>query len=74
VLLALGSIYAEQQQELNSFKIGQIPSGFMNLSEIDGSAIPYRFNIVCTIQYFVQKTNPVGYFDTFQDPAITVDP
>lgn len=70
VVLALNSTYARQQQELNSFKIAQLPSNFVNLSEIDGSAIPYRFNLTCAIQYMVQKTNPIPVYDTFLDADV----
>lgn len=74
VLMALSSTYAEQSQEQNSFKIAQLPTGFVNLSDIDGSAIPYRFNIAVGIQYFVQKISPVAFYDTFQDAAVTTEP
>jgi hypothetical protein len=65
VLLTLSSIYAEQQMELNSFRIFQISTNFVNLSEVDGAAIPYHFNISVGLQYFVKTTQSVGYFDTF---------
>lgn len=73
VILALGSTYAQQQQEANAFLIGKLPSnsGFINLSALDGNAIPYRYRISCNIQYAVSKTRPIEYFDTF-DPAETV--
>lgn len=73
VLLALGSIYSQSQQELNSFNIGRLPAGgqFVNLSNPDGSAIPYRFNISVNIQYFVRKVKSAPYFDQFADAIIT---
>lgn len=67
VILALNSNYAQQQQEANGFYIGKLsPSGgFINLSEVDGAAIPYRYRISVNMQYAVTKTTLVDYFDTF---------
>lgn len=76
VILALNSDYAQSQQEANSFYIGKLPPGaqFLNLSSIDGAAIPYRFNISVAIQYFVKKTKPVPFYDVFADPGLVVEP
>lgn len=65
LILALGSIYSRQQQSLNSFRIFPLSQGFVNISGIDGAAIPYRYNITCNIQYFVTKTKAAEYFDDF---------
>jgi hypothetical protein len=74
VVLAMRSTYAEQQQALNSFHIGPLPNGFTNLSQIDGSAIPYRFSITVALQYQVRKTGSIQHFDQFETPSLTVDP
>lgn len=76
VILALNSIYAESQQEGNSFYIGKIPpnSGFRNLSMIDGAAIPYRYQISINMQYSVSKQKPVEYFDTFPEIQTATNP
>lgn len=73
IVLALGSQYAEQQQELNSFSVGLLPVGFVNLSNIDGAAIPYRFNISFNMQYFYRKTKAVDYFDDFSEVEVTTE-
>lgn len=72
VLLALNSDYAKYQQSANSFYIGKLPpsSDFINLSIIDGTAIPYRFRISIGIQYAYTKNQFVPYFDTFEDPEV----
>lgn len=74
VIAALISNYSQTQQYANSFMIGRIPPGgqFVNLSEGDGAAIPYRFNISVNMQYFYKKVVPVDYFDDFTAPTITV--
>lgn len=75
ILMALNSTYAEQQQEFNSFYIGKLPYGgnFNNLSQIDGAAIPYRFQIQVTLQYFVQLVQSVNYYDTFNQPTVIIN-
>lgn len=74
VILALNSVYSQQQQEGNCFRVATLPDSMVNLSQIDGAAIPYRFNFSVGIQYNVTKTKGVPYFDTFADPSILVDP
>lgn len=73
IILALNSTYAQQQQELNSFYLGKLSTGFVNLSEIDGMAIPYRFNISFNMQYIVNVTKPVQYYDDFDSADITTE-
>lgn len=73
--LALQSTYSEQQQEANSFFIAKLPWGgqFVNLSNIDGSAIPYRYKISYAIQYFIRNVVPVPYFTQFSASKLTVN-
>lgn len=75
VILALNSFYAQSQQEINSFNIGKLPPGarFVNLSMIDGAAIPYRFRISINMQYAFSKSKPIDYFDTFQNVPIATN-
>lgn len=71
VVMALSSQYAETQQESNSFSIFQVPSQeLVNIGELDGAAIPYRFNITVAIQYSKVKTTGVAYYNQFQNPSI----
>ncbi len=76
VILALNSHYSEAQQELNSFRIFPLSSAFVNLSQAEGAAIPYRFVISCALQYQVTKTKAAPYYDTFVVPpsGILIDP
>lgn len=71
VILALNSIYAQQQQDANSFYIGKLSTNFINLSEIDGAAIPYRYRISVAMQYAYVKIKPSQYFDTFAFDVVT---
>lgn len=71
VVMAMNSNYAKNQQQLNGFLIGKI-GNIVSLSEIDGAAIPYFFNVNLNIQYAVTKQRPVDYFDSFElDDVIT---
>lgn len=73
VVLALGSVYAEQQQELNSFMVGRLPVGFVNLSQEDGAAIPYRFVISVNLQYAFTKKKAADYFDQYSTTEVTTE-
>jgi hypothetical protein len=73
VLLAFSSQYAENQMEKNSFFIAPNASTFVNLSEIDGAAIPYRFVIGCNLLYFVPSVMSTAYFDEFAPVTVVVD-
>jgi hypothetical protein len=74
VVLALRSIYAQQQMETNGFNVGILPTGFVNLSEIDGAAIPYRFTITVNMQYAFLKFKNAAYFDQFDVSVEQVEP
>ena len=76
VLIALNSDYSENQQNTNSFHIAKLPPGsrFLNLSGIDGAAIPYRFKISINIQYAVATTQATPYFTTLTGPTVDTNP
>lgn len=71
VLLALSSPYAQQQMELNSFYVAPITTSFVNLSDIDGAAIPYHYNLSVNIQYFSTLNTTPSYFDSFGSVSVT---
>lgn len=71
VLLALNGFYSQAQQEANSFYVGKISTGFVNLSNPDGAAIPYRYNVSVALQYFYTKQKPTPYFTTFPTVSVT---
>lgn len=70
MVMAFNSQYAEQQMELNSFRLFPITNSFVNLSQLDGAAIPYRFQISATIQYFVSKHSPLNYYSSFDESPV----
>ena len=73
ILLALKSTYSQQQQEFNSMRIFNMPTNFVNISQIDGAAIPYRFSILVGLQYLISKTKVVPYFDNFSTSQVLID-
>lgn len=75
VILALNSVYSIQQQDANSFYIAKLPPGnrFVNLSMIDGAAIPYRYRISYNIQYMYTKSKNVDYFDDFSAVQVVTE-
>lgn len=71
VLMAFRSIYAQQVMEKYSFLIGRIPVSFSNISQVEGTAILYRFQIGLRVQYLCSLTRSAEYFDTFTDSLST---
>lgn len=75
VIQALNSIYSQQQQEMNSFKIFPVSKNIVDMSGEDGAAIPYRFVLSVTLQYTESTTTRAApYFDTFQTASVTLNP
>ena len=77
VVMAIMSDYSQQQQAANSFLIGRLPTNFINLSQIDGAAIPYRYKISFQMQYaseIVTAASATSYFSTFYYPTTYTNP
>lgn len=74
IIMSLNSHYGLQIQQAYGFKIATISSSFLNLSEVDGAALPYRFNISVALQYKITKTKSVDYYDDFQPVELLTDP
>lgn len=73
IVEAFASDYGQSQMIRNSFKVSRLTGDFVSLSNIEGSAIPYRFQTTCVVEYSKTKLNEVRYFDTFQQPTTTVN-
>ncbi len=70
VVAALQSFYAQQQQELNNFKIFRIPGTFVNTSGAEGGSNINRYSITATCFVWYRKDkilkSPLGdYYDDF---------
>ena len=71
VLMALFSTYSQQEQEANGFNIARNGFNITNVSEAEGAAIPYRYNLTFNATYATAKTKAVDYYDTFTKELIT---
>lgn len=75
VLAALRSIYCQQMQEQNSFKIGRLPDSFIDTSAAEGGSNINRFTITfpCIAWYKKDKLLSSGdYYDDF-DTRVDVE-
>lgn len=78
IMTALKSIYSQQKQEENSFKIFPIPTGFINTSSAEGGSNINRFTLTvsCAVWFEKRKVLSGGdYFDQFKtrvDDANTI--
>lgn len=73
VILALNSVYAQQQMNANSFNVGTLSIAFVNLNELDGAAIPYRYRITVGMQYVVTKVKATPFYDSNFEPTVNVN-
>lgn len=65
ILMALYSTYSQQIQSLNGFQIARNGFNITNVSEAEGAAIPYRYNLTFNVTYATSKTKAVDYYDEF---------
>ena len=70
VVMALNSVYSQQQQEKYNFKIGTIPQ-VNNISGIDGGSDINRYSITFTALVHEQKITEIDYYDKFRVTAET---
>lgn len=62
LVMALNSAYSNSQQEANSFKVSKVPRNLVNVSGVDGTAIPFRYVLTCQLQYSQTKVQAIDYF------------
>lgn len=63
VISSLRGIFSQRVQNSNTFKIADIPSSAANISQVDGSAIPYRFNISINVTAVSKSEKSVDYYN-----------
>ena len=71
IIHALFSDYSKRQQELNSFSIGKLPTGFVTLNNVEGSSIPYAYNLTFNLHYVSSSKKATTYFDKFEREILT---
>ena len=70
VIAAMNSIYSQQQQELNNFKIFRLPRSFVNASYAEGGSQLNRYTLLIPCMVWYRKdmviSSPLGdYFNDF---------
>lgn len=73
VLMALQSDYSDRQQVANGCQIARVSTPFLNLSAVDGAAIPYRYRTSVKMLYALSKSQATAYYSTFPDFQVTPD-
>ena len=68
VILALNSTAAQQAQEQYSFKIANLPTTFVDVSDLEASALLNRYRLAFNVLVVYRKVKSVDYFDQFQIP------
>lgn len=64
VVMALSSLYAQNVQEANSFKIFRA-SAIEDLSSLEGAGMLNRYQMTAVVFAWYSKTKVADYFDTF---------
>ncbi len=70
ILMALRSVYSEQQQTAYNIQIARNPISFNNVSVLEETAFLNRFTIAIACTSTQQKTKVPPYFDTFDTPEV----
>lgn len=66
VIMAMQSIYAQQQMELYNFKIARIPRAFLDTSGTEGGSTLKKYSITIACITCYTKTKTLGdYYDDF---------
>ena len=66
VLMALNSFYSKNLQDKKQFKIFELPTTFMNTSDLQGGSDINRFTIRIPTMISESKIKSTDYYDTFQ--------
>ena len=65
IIQAMASTYSKEMQSKYGFLIAENPTTINDISELDGPAIPYRFQYTFGVQFFAKKTKTLDYYDNF---------
>lgn len=74
VLLAFSSTMAQQLCEKYAIKLGRLPVGMTDISQLDGAAILNRFAITINALCARSQERVVEYFDQFPTPGLVINP
>jgi hypothetical protein len=68
VVAALGGVMAQQLQETYGFRIGELPSSFLDTSALEASARLFRQDLQFNCQRAYYKEKSVNYYNQFSIP------
>ncbi len=75
VLFALNGVPSQQAQERYNFKIGNLPTDLLDVSEVDGSSRLNRYNLTFRALVSYSRRRSVEYFKDFTgSPEIIINP
>ncbi len=72
--MALSGPYSQFQQEANGFYIARVTQDAVDLSGLDGSAIPYHYVIPTVIMYSETRIISPDFYSTLGIPEIVFNP
>lgn len=73
LILAMTSIFAQQQCEKYQMNIASIPQNFMDASDVEGSARLTRYTMTIAVNALYKKIKAAPYYDQYPSPEIWVD-
>lgn len=71
IIMALGSMYAQNHLDLNLMKLGELPQSFIPLEELEDTKQLNKYRLTFVINALHQKVKTAAYYDTFQTPEVT---
>lgn len=70
--MALKSDGAQQVMEKYAFKIGYVPTSFVDVSEVQGTSRINRYALTVNVLCAYSRERRVEYYDQFRDPPFTI--
>jgi hypothetical protein len=74
VLFALNGDAAQQAQETHSFRIGYLPTEFLDVSMNEGASRLNRYSLTFNILCGYSQSRRVEYYSNIREPAIFIEP
>ena len=72
IIMALRSVFAQQQQDAEGMRISYIPSTWVDASDIEGTSLLNRYSTSVMVFSISRKIKVLNsYYDTFQNPELT---
>ncbi len=72
ILWALSGVPAQQAQEKYAFRIGTLPTSFVDVSAIEGASRLNRYSLTFRALVAYQRRRSVEYFDRYAQPPYTL--